>query len=377
VYDAGVPVIINRIPAFADFFVHEQNCLAYNGRTCELISCMRRLVDDDALRARIARPYPVADHPVGDFYFSPHTRRPLTHTSAHAPRSQVFILCDSPDAIERAPASKSLAAQTLAPQQCYWLIPAPRDGAETLWWLGSPWHLRDGAGRAVEPSDVNTLEAILLLHESDFLHTSWLSLCTAAMQRRPSCAFTGTWSTCNGAPLASTLDLAPELAPFDHPARLHRILLRTHPDQLLCDLFDTTLGPLGHIGAVWNGCATLGRGVLLPECLIETPNLAPLAPESRHLKSLVMRFGSAFADRLTLLAPILAEQAAHAYEAGRDSLSPTPSTPPQRPATPQPLHTSDRIRIADELGGRTLARLAFSKLTRRVRGARDVRDKKP
>jgi hypothetical protein len=90
-----------------------------------------------------------------------------------------------------------------------------------------------------------------------------------------------------------------------------------------------------------------------------------------------MRFGSAFADRLTLLAPILAEQAAHAYEAGRDSLSPTPSTPPQRPATPQPLHTSDRIRIADELGGRTLARLAFSKLTRRVRGARDVRDKKP
>lgn len=364
VYDAGVPVIINSIPAFADFFVHEQNCLAYSGRTCELITCMRRLIDDEALRSRISRPYPVADHPVGDFYASPHARRPLTQASGHVPRTQVFILCDSPQGIASSPASRSLAAQTLAPHQCFWLIPAPQDGEETLWWLGSPWHLRDSTGRPVEPSDVTTLEAFVLLHESDALDPAWFELCAGAMQRRPASAFTGTWSRCQGAPIPSTLDLAPELAPFDHPARLHRILLRTQPDQLLCDLFDTTLGPLGHLGAVWSGCATIGQGVLLPECLVDSPRPDLLAPESRHLKSLVMRFGSTFADRLTLLAPILAEQAAHAFEAGRTA---SPANPP-RPTPPQPLHTSDRIRIADELGGRTLARLAFSKLTRRVRG---------
>ncbi len=71
VYDAGVPVVINDLPAFRDFFEDGRNAIVYDGSTQGLLASMKRMIDDDALRDRLCRPYPVADHPIGEFYDNP------------------------------------------------------------------------------------------------------------------------------------------------------------------------------------------------------------------------------------------------------------------------------------------------------------------
>ncbi|MDI1290284.1 MAG: glycosyltransferase family 4 protein, partial [bacterium] len=83
VYDAGVPVVVNDLPAFSDFFTHERNCLTYDGTTRDLCSQMLRMVDDSSLRDRLTKPYAVAEHPIGDFYAAPFAVRPLVPTDPH------------------------------------------------------------------------------------------------------------------------------------------------------------------------------------------------------------------------------------------------------------------------------------------------------
>ncbi|MFZ4575945.1 MAG: glycosyltransferase family 4 protein, partial [Phycisphaerales bacterium] len=363
VYDAGVPVIINALPAFTDFFEHERNCLAFNGDTPGLLACMRRLVEDRGLRDRLRRPYPVADHPIGPFYDAPAALAPIAPVPGASPKPLVIVLGSDGSDVRRSPAAASLAASAASGQfEAVYLVPAPPDGEETLWWLGSSWHCRDAADAPIEPSDIRTTDALVVLLASDTLSPDWLSLCGNALARRPELAFAGTWSMTHGRVTPTTIDLLPELAPFDQPSRLHRVMLRTDPDQFLCDLLDTTLGPMGHVGAIWEAVGRHGRGIVLPEPLIGIGDHDPLRPEPLHLKSLVMRHGDHFARSLALLAPMVAEQlgAAHAR---------LPSAAPSHPAPPPAEFTVEtKIRIADELGGRTLAKLAFQKFSRRVRG---------
>ena len=361
VYDAGVPVVINSLPAFMDFFQHERNCLAFSGDTPGLLDCMRRMVSDPALRNRLCRPYPVADHPIGDFYDAPVALAPLAAANQHPVSPLVVVLCTDSSDVRSSPAAASLrAADAPAGTRVICLVPAPPDGEETLWWLGSSWHCRDASNAPIEPSDIRTTDALLVLRASDSLHTSWLASCALALARRPAAGFATTWSRTHGRICPTAIDLLPELAPFDLPCRLHRVLLRTTSNQFLCDALDTTLGPMGHVGAIWEAIASFGRGIATPEALMTISEPDPLCPAPHHLKSLVMRHGERFGRVLSLLTPVIAEQLGVAHAALASSHTPAPPPPA--------FSVEHKIRIADELGGRTLARLALQKLTRRVKG---------
>ena len=92
-------------------------------------------------------------------------------------------------------------------------------------------------------------------------------------------------------------------------------------------------------------------GVMLPEPLMEAPDGAgPLAtPSEDARRGLLLRYAAPFGDRLAVLAGMAHEVA-----------TATPTAPP-------PSFTTERkVELADELGGRLLARLAWKKLTRRV-----------
>ena len=67
-YEAGVPLILSRTPAFIGPFEHERNALIFDGGIGELTAQMTRLWNDHTLRRRLRRPYEVKQDPLGQFY---------------------------------------------------------------------------------------------------------------------------------------------------------------------------------------------------------------------------------------------------------------------------------------------------------------------
>lgn len=61
-YNIGVPIIANDIPAFRDYFNHQKNALLYHGTSSDLVTQMECLFENDELRHRISMPYGVIDN---------------------------------------------------------------------------------------------------------------------------------------------------------------------------------------------------------------------------------------------------------------------------------------------------------------------------
>ena len=368
VYDAGVPVIVNALPAFTDFFHHERNCLLYDGSTRALTIAMERLIGDGPLRARITRPYAVAAEPLGDVYDTPRALAPL---DGDAPRpnelSLAMVLFDTPRAdIAASPAVRSLRAQASRAFRAACLLPGASPDGETLWWGGLPYTPRDWEGNALSADQLVTAHSLAVFRERDEIHPSWLLLCRRALARRPSLAFAGAWEEFRGATRPGTLDLTPELAPFHAGAHLHRVLLRTAPGQPLSELLDPSLGELGHLGLIWQTIGTSGPGVLLPRPLVRIADAPAPAASSAAINSLILRHGAIFGDRLAIATTLLALQ---------PRAPGVPITP--HPAPPAPQHdftVEHKIRMAGDLGGTLLARMALKKLARRVANAANGQD---
>jgi len=383
-YDAGVPVIVNDLPAFRDFFTHERNALVYDSSTGGLAAAMEQLIGDDSLRERLCRPYPVAEHPLGPFYDQPIALRALGDrspsqregpgvgslvTEGAAPAQPgdaqpplIVVLCSSSD-VAGSPALASLAEQTTQHFKVVCLVPTQPDAEETLWWLGRPWHIRGRAGEPIEASDVITTHEFAVLRAEDRLDPTWLELCQRALARRAELAFAGTWLQRAGVVQPLTLDVLPELYPFERGSELPRALARTLPGTLLCDLLDPSLGNLGLIGYLWSAVTRWGHGALLPTPMVHAAHEPHTTPDPGALNALLLRFGRAFPDRLTLLTAILNQRAAAADPAPQPSL---PDPPGSNGAANGDVTIEHKIKVADELGGRTLARLAIKKLARRV-----------
>jgi glycosyltransferase involved in cell wall biosynthesis len=365
VYDAGVPVVINEQPAFLDFFEHERNALVYDGTTPRLLASMERMIDDAALRERLCRPYPVADKPLGNYYERPTGSAPLAPAKGDGVgETLVVVLCKSSNGPPAGPALDSLRSQTLAPGRILCLVPARDEGEARLWWLGRPWHVHTPEGKPVDTAHALTADVLAVIEQDDVLDPAWLETCARALSRRGAMAFAGTWPRRGGAAVALTLDVTPELWPFERHAEIARVLVRTRRGVHLADLFDTGLGALGHLGYIWWAVAQWGHGVLSPTPLIET--LPPPAPvyDAHAIRALIMRFGGPFAERLSHVAGLLS---------GRLSAPAPGQAAPPAPLPQAGPTVEQKVALADELGGRTLARLALRKLAKRVKpGARPV-----
>lgn len=369
VYDAGVPVVANNLPAFRDFFTHERNALLYDGTTPALVSALERLIDDARLRERLSRPYAVADAPLGSFYDQPVAARPLDEVRADrsiAPE-EVLVLIVGGGADSAA--VRSLREQSVSvPNSCVVLLNAlESDGGrhteESMWFLGRAWRTGgvDGAagGQRFSPSSLRTSRALLVLDANDRLDPSWLELCLRALSRRPEAAFAGTWCRRGDEVVPYRIDLAPELEPFNLDPRtsvgMPRVLLQTQPGIPLSDLCEPALGPLGLLARVWDRVAATRHGVIYPSPLFElAPEpCIPINAEASHIAALLMQAGAPFAERLRLASGILHAQ-------------PRPEAQPLSSSAPE-LTVGDKIAAANDLGGSLLMRMAVRKMLRRLK----------
>src|SRR5207249_4068660 len=302
--------------------------LVYDGTTEGLVAAMARLVDDAALRARLTRPYAVAEEPLGAIYDAPRAMAPLRGppgSEAPMPVALVVVLVPRSGGTGLSATLAALAGQRDAEARIVCLHEGETGDEESVHWLGALWRARDGAGLPIAASELVARDALVILRAGDVPAPAWLARSCEALGQRPRLGFAGTWMRRAGAVVPTFVDLLPERYPFEQGAEPTRMALRTDPGRHLADVLDPNLGTLGEVGYLWSAVARWGAGCVLPE------PLGVLAGQLGH-RLRVLEMGS--------------------------------GVPHEECAYELPLAT--KLNVAQGLDGRTLLRLALEKLGRKL-----------
>ena len=373
-YDAGVPVVVNDLPGFAAFFEHEKNCLVYDGTTEGLTAAMARMIDDGALRDRLRRPCAVATEPLGAFYDAPQASVPLVdRVEAETLDALVLVLC--PSRLEQArPTLEALARQTHRAFRVVCLVGAEPDTEETIWLLGQPWHARGPDGRVLSGADLATAGCLSILRAGDRSEPGWLGACAGALARSSQIHAAGTWGVRGGALVSSQLDISPELWAQERGGELTRLVHRTAPGRLATDLLEMNLGPLGEIGWVLERCAAGTRVAVLPESMIALAAEPERGIEPGVLHYFAHRCLTPFGDRIAIASGLAHEREGElarrlaACEHRLRTLRVDPAGVYANGLPSEGLIVEHKLRLAHELGGRDLVKIAMRKLRGRITG---------
>jgi len=337
--------------------------LVYDGTTSGLMNALERICDDPELRARLSCPYPVAQNPLGEFYDSPQVHSTLIQTQSS--RLDCLAICIETAAGGATATLQSLAEQTMAPAMIIRASAADENAQEAVVWMGRRTVFRDFDGRPMSPLSIQTQDAILIVQSGDRLHETFMETCAGALTRRKM-AFAGTWFSADGDIAPSMLDLAPEAWPVWNGTELTRALILTRSDNLLIDLFDPHLGPLGEIGYLWSAIVQWGRGCLLPDALVETTGEGAPPAEGRHMTYLLRNYGKHFGERLALLGTMMQQE----YLEKLSLFDPksAQANASLKARLFEPLHEKQiKRRIAESLGGLELMKLTASRWKTRKR----------
>jgi glycosyltransferase involved in cell wall biosynthesis len=272
-YAAGIPLILSDIPAFQDYFHHEQNGLISTATVSDLAHQMTRLSLDEELRGKITHPYSLTDNPLGDFYAQPENlswmvdRKPGTGLSL-----LVCVLCEQNQAppavlnllrgLDRDGLRVVVARQVITQDEA----------AEMTWFLGKLVSFEDQNGNALAPSSLLTRQALLVVEAGDVIEPGFFETGLTALQNLPQLTFVGSWKVVQDGDRRSLetapFDATPELLPVITKTPHSRYILRTQPGSLLMDLFDVRAGKLGELAYIWKGCDDAHFGLIIPRPLV-------------------------------------------------------------------------------------------------------------
>jgi hypothetical protein len=148
-------------------------------------------------------------------------------------------------------------------------------GEAASWFLGGLYVPEDLNGSALNPTEIQTAETLLILKAGDVLDYDYLRRGLAVLQRQPQIAFVGSWKrvkTWAGSRLETLpLDAVLEIAPFLQSSPFNRFIMRTPPGELLIDLFDPRAGRLGELDYLWRLNEKDSSGLIIPKALV-TPS---------------------------------------------------------------------------------------------------------
>ncbi|GAB4428003.1 MAG: hypothetical protein Kow0031_08140 [Anaerolineae bacterium] len=324
-YAAGIPLIVNNIPAFEDYFKHEDNALVFNGTVSDLTRQMARMSADAALRRQLSCPYSLAENPLGDFYNAPPKTSWIAPASGRPdlPTCLVLIIDDRGPA-ELADTLRSLEQQPVMPNQIVLLKPArclPDATHAAVWLMGETCHLATPAGELVNPDQVKTAATLLILKSGDTLLPDFVPLALQTLARQPQLSFISSWKHAGSRVDTFSIDLALELLPFRPDYYFNRTIMRTRPGQFLADLFDPQLAQLGEVGYLWHLEDTVGPGITIPAVMVKTLPGPSSPPQLNQVAHLVIKNGSIHRQRRLSRLMVTHADVAGQFEAAQQDLA--------------------------------------------------------
>jgi glycosyltransferase involved in cell wall biosynthesis len=271
-YTAGVPLILNDIPAFQDYFKDRENALFFDGTTGDLARKMQLLLRNPELRDRLRIHNPVLDTPLGQFYTSQPTTSWMRKagTAKVTPSLLVLILdkIQDPQAVAR-----TLNSLPDWIDDVYVLSGSTSDTLNyKVQFLGSLYDIRKIKTTSDPGKIIQTQDAILILEAGDVLNSNYVPTALQILAMQPELSFVGCWKEIRSS-TSNMLDTFPfdaalEALPFRKAGRLSRAVKRTAPGTSLVDLFESRLGELGEIGYLWQIDENMGPGTVMPYPLI-------------------------------------------------------------------------------------------------------------
>ena len=361
-HEAGVPLLMSDIPAFRNYFEEGVHAWYFDGSSTDLADQLGTLLANPERLAALETGTPLATAPLGDFYERPQALRPIANEAKG--RLDVTVIVEVPLTATEPQIEATVDAVRAQMRADDRLLVAyhdedPRapDAASGVRWLGATRRLATPKGKPEALASLRTQQALWLLVAGDHPDDDYLPLCRGALERNPRMGFAGTWfRDFEGRLVVSALDLVPERYPFDFGARRTRALIRTQPETLVVELFDSQAGHYGEVGVLWRAHAEFGHGSLLSQVRLVASSAEEDLRESGQLAFLVQAAApQAIRDRLSLLA--LSEEG-------------------ERPAAlPTPVIDEARARMiaSDHLNGTTLLRMAWTKFRRKLLGRADSR----
>ncbi|MCR9095252.1 MAG: glycosyltransferase family 4 protein [bacterium] len=356
-HEAGVPLLMADIPAFRNYFEEGVHAWYFDGSSTDLADQIGTLLENPERLAGLEKGTPLATAPLGDFYERPRALRPIARETEV--RLYVTTIVEVPLAATEPQIEATVGAVRAQMEEGDRLLlayhdedPRAPEAASGVRWLGATRRVASANGEPAALASVRTQDALWLLVAGDHPDDDFLALCRGALERNPSMGFAGTWfRDFEGRLVISALDLVPERYPFDFGARRSRALIRTRPETLLVELFDSQAGHYGEVGVLWRAQVDYGRGSLLAQARLTASSAEEEIREPGQLAFLVQAAApGAIRERLSLLA--LSEDG-------------------ERPAAvPAPALDEARARriASDHLNGTTLLRMAWTKLRRKLLG---------
>lgn len=305
-YAAGIPLIVSDIPAFQDYFQHEKNAMVFDGTVSHLALQMAHLSLDDGLCARIARPYPLTENPLGDFYTAPPKPSWITGATNDLDRKSqpdaallasksllLCVLCD--DAILRPSVLDSFTSSL--PGEILTVIARPitdQDPSGVItWFLGRLVKFENDQGEALDPVQIRTTQSLLVLQAGDSIDPGFVEIGLTTLQKQPQLTFVGSWKWIQEGSKRKIetlpFDAVPELLPIMGRTPYSRFILHTQPGRLLIDLFDVRAGKFGELAYLWKLASDSTCGLMIPQpkvsCAIDdAPDL-----KAKELDYLIIR----------------------------------------------------------------------------------------
>ena len=230
-HTAGVPLIVNRIPAFEDGFEEGVSAIFFDGTALNLAEGMKRLARDAALRQALSRhgkertPSYWVDHYTAQLT---QLRQQRTAASKAAPLSGSAIILSAGD---REAVDRTVACLSSLPLQPFIL---ELDAAGELAFAGSRWRGAMGPEGATALLGFQMIgDACLFVRAGDIVEPLWADEALRVLAQNPRIGVVGGWLRKHSGIESMSYLYIPELAQLDEPGL--RVLLRVGAGQTIAE----------------------------------------------------------------------------------------------------------------------------------------------
>jgi len=231
-HTAGIPLIVNRIPAFEDGFEEGISATFFDGTALDLGERMKQLAHDSALRLALSRHGKERAASYWVDHYTAHLselRRHRAEASKAAPMSGSAIVLSAGD---REAVDLTMACLSSLPPLRPFVLEL--DAAGELAFAGSRWRGVMGPEGTTTPLGFQMVgDACLFVRAGDVVEAQWADEALRVLAQNPRVGAVGGWLRKHSGIESTSCLYIPELAELDEPGL--RVLLRVGSGQTIAE----------------------------------------------------------------------------------------------------------------------------------------------